>query len=177
MESLILQSLEKVPEEVLVVFLSESPDKRTIGYKTLSKLADVKKFSVEWENEVYQILSKKYWSYIEPQAIQTLIHLKGWDLQKSISEIDKLRITKEYISTQDINTVIIPEFEESIFVFIDTLLSKNKQKLFSEFQNLLSFSNMYALYQSILANLRVFLYIEFLKSQKKVIFFFLSIRI
>jgi len=88
-------------------------------------------------------------------------------LQKSISEIDKLRITKEYISTQDINTVIIPEFEESIFVFIDTLLSKNKQKLFSEFQNLLSFSNMYALYQSILANLRVFLYIEFLKSQKK----------
>ena len=167
MEKTILENIENTPEETLVVFLSENPDKRKTWFKQLSKLADVKNFSVSWEDEVFQILTKKYWNNIDSRALQRLIFIKGWDLQKSISEIEKLRITKDQISLQDIETILIPEFEESIFVFIDTLLSKNKQKIFSEFQNLLDFSNMYALYQSIIANLRVFLYIEFLKSQKK----------
>jgi hypothetical protein len=61
----------------------------------------------------------------------------------------------------------MPEFEESIFVFIDTLLQRDAVKIFSELNNLVTYSNLYAIYQSIVANLRVFLYIEFLKSQKK----------
>jgi hypothetical protein len=60
----------------------------------------------------------------------------------------------------------MPEFEESIFAFIDTLLQRDASKIFSELDNLINYSNLYAIYQSILANLRVFLYIEFLKSQK-----------
>ena len=166
-EKLILDSLPQVAEETLVVFLSENPDKRKTGYKQLSKIAEVKQFSVSWEDEVFTILSNKYKNIIDSRALQRLIFIKWWDLQKSISEIEKLSITLSKISLQDVETILIPEFEESIFVFIDTLLTKNKKKIFSEFQNLLDFSNMYALYQSILANLRVFLYIEFLKSQKK----------
>jgi DNA polymerase III delta subunit len=88
-------------------------------------------------------------------------------MQKAQHEIDKLSITKEFIFLKDIETYIIPEFEESIFVFIDTILAKDTQKIFSEFRNLLDFSNLYALYQSLIANLRIFVYIEYLKSQKK----------
>jgi hypothetical protein len=61
---------------------------------------------------------------------------------------------------------IIPEFEESIFVFIDTLLQRDAAKIFSELDNLITYSNLYTIYQSIVANLRVFLYIELLKSKK-----------
>ena len=187
-EKLLLEILEQIPEETLVVFLAVSPDKRKASYKTLSKLAEVKEFSLAWEDQVIWILQKKYWEIIEYPALQRLVHYKWWDLQKSISEVEKLQTHnsnsdfphttplstlspkerwKTKITIQDIEKNIIPEFEESIFVFIDTLLMKNPKKIFSEFQNLLNFSNFYAVYQSIIANLRVFLYIELLKSQKK----------
>ncbi|MDA9128906.1 hypothetical protein N9J72_00320 [Candidatus Gracilibacteria bacterium] len=202
-EKLILDSLKNIPEETLVVFLAVSPDKRKVSYKTLSKLAEVKEFSTAGEDQVIHILQKKYGDTIDYVALQKLVHYKGGDLQKSISEIEKLSLHKlplsilsgvergnrigspfplggeriqdrgivgkaaNKISLQDIEQNIIPEFEESIFVFIDTLLAKNKKQIFSEFENLLNFSNFYAVYQSIIANLRVFVYIEFLKSQKK----------
>ena len=60
----------------------------------------------------------------------------------------------------------MPEFEESIFVFIDTLLQRDARKIFIELKNLIEFSNLYAIYQSIIANLRIFLYIEYLKHKK-----------
>ena len=76
METLILETLEKIPEDTLVVFLSENPDKRTLAYKTLSKKAEVKDFSLSGEDAVYQHLSKKYHSLIEAPALQRLIYLK-----------------------------------------------------------------------------------------------------
>ncbi len=177
-EKTILASLEDIPEETLVVFASLSPDKRKVWYKTLSKLAEVKEFSTQGEDQVIQILQNKYSETIDHNALRQLVFYKWWDLQKSISEIEKLQVTphsilsweerwNSKISKEDIETHIIPEFEESIFVFIDTLLTKNSKKIFSEFENLLNFSNFYAVYQSIIANLRVFLYIEHLKSQEK----------
>lgn len=167
LESYILDSLEQIPEDVLLVFLSVNPDKRKTWFKKLSKVAEVKNFSVSSESEVFDLLQKKYQNKIDSNALNRLIFIKWGDLQKSISEIEKLSITKDKIALQDVEEVLIPEFEESIFAFIDTLLKKDTRKIFSEFENLLSFSNLYALYQSILANLRVFLYIELLKSQKK----------
>ncbi len=166
-ENSILENLDKIPEETLVVFLSENPDKRKTAYKKLLRFAETRLFSVSWEKDVLRILSQRYSWKIDIQALLKLIYLKGWNLQKSISEIEKLLITNKKISSSSVEAYIVAEFEESIFVFIDTLLNKNKKKIFSEFQNLLNFSNFYALYQSILANLRVFLYIEFLKIQKK----------
>lgn len=167
LELFILQLLPKIPEDTLVVFLSENPDKRTLAYKELSKIAEVKSFSLEGEDAVYQYLTQRYGSIIESLALRKLIFIKGGHVQKCISDIEKLSLTLNYITLQVIETHIMPEFEESIFVFIDTILSKNPQKIVQEFRNLLEFSNLYTLYQSLLANLRVFLYIEYLKSQKK----------
>lgn len=166
-ENIILNALENIPEEVLVVFLSDNPDKRKIWYKTLAKLAEIKNFVISGEDEVYHILSQKYWDIIDSGSLKTLIFMKAWDLQKTIWEIEKLLVTCSKITAQDIQDNVMPEFEQSIFIFIDTILSKNSSKIFKEFENLLQYSNMYALYQSIIANLRVFLYIELLKSQKK----------
>lgn len=165
-ETILLEYLPKVPEDTLVVFLSENPDKRTSGYKELSKIAEIKNFSLEGEDGVFQYLSQKY-KNIDSEALRKLIFFKGGDMQKSQSELEKLSITREAITLKDIEALIIPEFEESIFVFIDTILAKDSKKIFSEFRNLLEFSNLYALYQSIIANLRLFVYIEYLKSQKK----------
>lgn len=166
-EKIIIETLENIPEETLVVFLSVSPDKRKTSYKTLSKLSEIKEFSSSGEGDTIQILQKSYSDVIDYRALKLLVMLKWGDLQKSISEIEKLKILKNKIELIDIESHTTPEFEESIFVFIDTLLSKNPKKIFSDFHNLLSFSNFYSVYQSVIANLRVFLYIELLKSQKK----------
>ena len=45
LEKTILENIEKIPEDILVVFLSENPDKRKTAYKKLSKLAEVKLYN------------------------------------------------------------------------------------------------------------------------------------
>jgi len=178
LEDQILSILPEIPDEVLLVCSSHNPDKRKKWWKTLSKLASVKEFNINWEDEVFQILSNRYKAIVEPNALRRLILLKWGDLQKSISEIEKLLIAPlvtlsnedrgDYkIISSDIDSYIMAEFEESIFAFIDTILNRNGKKIFSELSNLINSSNLYAVYQSIIANLRVFLYIELLKSQKK----------
>lgn len=177
-ETQILTIIDDIPEEVLVLFISHNPDKRKSGFKQVKKIAEVKEFNISSDDETFQILLQKYRAQIEPDALKRLVFLKWGDLQKSISEIEKLLITplsslsweerwNNIITSQDVNNHIVPEFEESIFVFIDTLLSRDARKIFKELGNLIDFSNLYAIYQSIIANLRVFLYIEYLKSQKK----------
>jgi len=167
MESTILESIKNISDELIIVFSSLNPDKRKSGYKTLSKLAEVKDFQIQNEDQSFLILEKKYQWKIEHNAMRKIIALKGNNLQKCIHEIDKILILKSTVTLKDIQNHITPEFEESIFVFIDTLLTKNSQKIFSEFRNILWYSNIYAVYQSILTNIRVFLYIELLKHQKK----------
>lgn len=166
MEALILENLKYVPAETLVVFLSENPDKRTLSFKEVSKIADIKDFSLEWNEALFQFFSKKY-PQIDTDALLELIRMKAGNMQKIQNDLEKLSITLSHIHKNDVETIIIPEFEESIFVFIDTLLLKEKKKVLKEFRNLLEFSNIYALYQSIIANLRVYLYIEYLKNEKK----------
>jgi DNA polymerase III delta subunit len=167
LEAKILSTLDSLPDEVLVVFSSVNPDKRKAGFKQLKKVAQVKEFNIAWEDEVFSILSKKHGKHIDGNTLRRLIFLKWGDLHKSQWEIEKLRITRDQITAQDLQSHIMPEFEESIFVFIDTLLQRDANKIFSELHNLIAYSNLYAIYQSIIANIRVFLYIEFLKSQKK----------
>lgn len=178
LEEQIISLITEIPDEVLLVFSSVNPDKRKKWWKQIHKIAKVTEFNIDWEDQVYSILSQKYRWDIEPNALRRLITLKWWSLQKSISEIEKLlisplnQLTKDdrgdyKIISADVDSYILPEFEESIFVFIDTLLQRNGKKIFSELSNLIDNSNLYAVYQSIIANLRVFLYIEFLKSQKK----------
>ncbi len=166
-ESFILESLPKAGEEIIIVFLSENPDKRKAWYKSLSKLAEVKEFSLANDEDVSAYLRNKYKNCIDANALSKVNYLKGWDLHKCISEIDKLLINHEHISLGLVNENIIAEYEQSIFVFIDTLLSKNKKNIFIDLENLFHFSDVYAVYQSILANIRIFLYIEYLKSQRK----------
>jgi len=178
LEEQIISLIPDIPDEVLLVFSSINPDKRKKWWKAIQAAAKIQEFSISGEDEVFQILNRKYKSQIEPTALRRLISLKWWSLQKCISEIEKLLISPlstfwkddrgDYnIISSDIDSYISPEFEESIFVFIDTILNRNWKSLFSDLKILIDASNLYGVYQSIIANLRVFLYIEFLKSQKK----------
>lgn len=163
----ILSHIDETPEDTILVIMVENPDKRKSHYKKLAKTATLKEFISENEGIIFQTLQSRYTSKINSEALKYLITLKWGNIEKCIGEIEKLLILYPTIEKHHVETYITAEYEESIFVFIDALIAKNPKKIFSDFQTLLNHSNIYSLYHSILANLRVFLYISFLQSKGK----------
>jgi hypothetical protein len=60
-----LSSLPNAGDEIFIVFLSENPDKRKIGYKSLASMAEVKQFSLFCDEDVSGFLRKKFTSQID----------------------------------------------------------------------------------------------------------------
>lgn len=71
-----------------------------------------------------------------------------------ISEIQKLLISRDTISMDDIREHVMPELEESIFQCIDDILSLRMSAAIAKIDVMLQQSNMYGLYNNLLANLR-----------------------
>ena len=166
-ESLILKMLPHIPEENIVIFSSLNPDKRGVSYKKIIEYAKVTELSIKNIEDTKALLSKKYEENISMQNISKILLLKWNNYEKTLWEIEKLLLTRNYIEQNDIEKHISPEFEESIFVFIDSILEKNPKRILRELQNILQFTNFYAFYQSLLANIRIFVFIEYFKSYKK----------
>jgi hypothetical protein len=89
--------LDKIPENNIILFNIVNPDKRSKFYKDLVKISEVKDYSIENTSDIYKIISKKYWSKISTNWINTIIKYKSWNLSKIISEIEKLLIIFEHI--------------------------------------------------------------------------------
>ena len=156
--------LDKIPDENIVVFSSINPDKRSKFYKLLRNSAEIKEFNSQSSDELKQILLNKFWDSISYDAIDTIINYKWSNLTKIISELEKLFVTKSFISREDIERNIVPELEESIFLFIDDLLNLNLKSTLKRMDIILEQTNIYAFYNSLLSNLRVQVFIWKLKS-------------
>lgn len=155
--------LNKIPENNIILIYQVNPDKRSKIYKKLKEISQVKEFNIKDESDISNIIQKKYSNKISNQAITSIIKYKAWNIDKIISEINKILITKEYIEITDITQNIIPELEESIFQIIDSLLNLNKIETIDKINNILNYTNIYAFYNNLLANLRTNIYILKLK--------------
>ena len=158
--------LEKIPESNIVIFSSANPDKRSKFFKNLKKKATkVEEFNTSGESDLYSIISKKYWNKIDNSAINLLIRYKWWNLEKVISEIEKLLILNDKVTDKLIKDNIFPELEESIFQLVDDIMNENISNSISKIEIILSQTSVYAFYNNLLANLRVLVYIKNLKSK------------
>jgi len=166
-EQFLIKIFNKIPELNIVLFSQTNPDKRTKLFKTLKKEAEVKEFNTKDNSDLYSIISKKYLNKIWRDAINLIIKYKSWDLVKIVSEIDKLLITLDIIQTKDITNNIAPELEESIFQVIDDILNRNITSAISKIDIILNDTNIYALYNNLIANLRTSVYILKLKNLGK----------
>ena len=115
---------------------------------------------------MFNTVQKKYGSIIDNEALRLLIRYKNNNLQKTISEIEKLHITKTSICKQDIENHVSMELEESIFQLIDLFLKKDKSAAIRSLRIISESTNMYALFNSMLANIRTSVYISQLKQLK-----------
>ncbi len=155
----IIKNAWNIPDENIVVLNSLKPDKRSKSYKEINKLAELKEFNTQSESDIENIILNKYNWKIDNQAASLLVKYKWWDILKVISEIDKLLITCNSITVNIIKESIMPELEESIFLFIDDLLQKNITWALSKMKIILNDTNVYAFYNNLLANLRTNFYI------------------
>lgn len=166
-EEYILTILDKIPDSNIILFSSSSVDKRSKIYKTIKELWKINEFNKTDLWNIPKIISDKYWDIITRDWINDLIRYKWWNLNKIISEIDKLLLTIPKIKSIDIKDNIVPELEESVFIIIDLIISwNNKNKILDSINVLLNDINIYALYNTLVSNLRFYVYIWKLKSLK-----------
>lgn len=163
-EEYIMSLLSKIPENNIILFSSISPDKRWKLYKEIKKIWEIKEFNSLWEDDISFKLKQLYWNKIHYDAIKEIIRYKWWHIDKIIPEVDKLLITKDFISKSDIVENIYPELEESIFILIDTILSNNLVDSIKKMDIILDSVNFYAFYNNLLSNLRTTIYISKFKS-------------
>ena len=163
--NIIINNLEKIPENNIVSFVSINADKRSKLYKLLNSKCTKKEFNINNEIELWSFIEKKYWSKISKGAINKIIRYKSWNLNKIINELDKLLITFNYINESEIVNNIVPELEESIFHVIDSILNLNKVLSIRDINIILNNVNIYLFYNNLLANLRINIYIYKLKKE------------
>lgn len=155
--------LEKIPEENNVIFTSNSLQERSKLYKKISEFWEIKKFELKNNLDTKTYIRKKYQDKIESLAIDKIMAYKSYNLQKIINELDKLFITKDFVSQKDIEEFIVPEFEETVFAFVDKLLTKNKSGALIDLDIILENTDIYGFYNMMIWNLRNYIYISFLK--------------
>jgi len=164
-QATILWLLDKIPDDNIVLFSASSPDKRSKFYKALVKYADkVEEFNTGSDDDISRVISTSHNGKISRGAINTLVRYKWWNLEKSMQEIEKLLITEDFIEEATIKKHISPELDESIFTLIDNLMNLRSKELFSGMETILENTNMYLFYNSLIANLRVNMYIYYLKN-------------
>lgn len=158
--------LEDIPDDNIVIFSSYSPDKRSTFYKKLKKLAvKVEEFDTNYDYELLQIINSKYWNKITNSSINLLIRYKSGNLDKIISEIDKLLILNDNISDQLIKENIFPELEESIFQVIDDIMNLNILESIKKINTTLLQTTVYEFYNNLISNLRTVVFISILKDK------------
>jgi DNA polymerase III delta subunit len=156
--------LENIPNDNIVIFSSYSPDKRSKFYKKLKKTATkVEEFNVSQDSDLFQIINSKYWDKITSSAISLLIRYKSGNLDKIISEINKLLILNNKINDETVRENIFPELEESIFQLIDDISDIKIFEAINKLNIILSQVSVYGFYNNLISNLRVIVFIKNLK--------------
>ncbi len=159
----LIWTFSKIPESNIIVFSSLNLSEKSLLYKKFQEFWEVKRFDVKNTYETKSFLQKKYSWFIDDKAIDKIISFKSNNLSKIINELDKLFITKSSINEKDIISLIVPELEETIFVFVDRVLNLDKKNIFKDLDIILETVDIYAFYNMFLWNLRTAIYISFFK--------------
>ncbi len=131
--------LDMVSESTILVFIDNKPDKRSVVYKTLSKLKNAKQFNylsqpqlMAWvKKQVEQVGGK-----IDNRTISVLIENVGFDQWQLSSEIQKLVSYSQSVTVEAINELVVANVEYSVFTMIDALSKKQIGKAIGLYQQL-----------------------------------------
>lgn len=164
-DSKIIDCLENIPDNNFVLFIQESPDKRKLLYKKILEIATIKDFPNLDEYGIKSYI-KESLPWIQSDAIEKLMLYKNNNIEKIEQEIEKLSLYKQdsIISTDNIETYVLPEIESSIFIFLDRLLELNYDKAIINLEQILLSAKIEPTFAWIMTNLRKYLYTIYFKN-------------
>jgi len=126
----------KIPQDNLLVFVSNKPDKRSKFFKFLKGNANIKEFKFLSDGELRKYIKSNFVDIeIQDDAVDYLINKVGNELYRVSSEIDKLKM---YCKQNDLHVVdanMIEDItfgftEKDVFKFLKIML-KDKDRAFN----------------------------------------------
>lgn len=154
-----LEIFSRMNSENIVVFNNSKADKRSKIYKKIKEIWEIKDFVIENEEDLKKKLEQIYNGKVSPQVISKMIELKWLQFANIVWELDKILIVKDFVDMWDIKD-ISRDMEENIFEIINLLLACESKKSILKLRELSSqLDNPYLLYNSLVANLRIYFYI------------------
>ncbi len=120
--------LNKIPEEVRLVLIESSPDKRTKTYKALQKAAEIKELKElsEFEATKWVIaFANRQGKTISQNEASYLVDKVGFDQWQLRHAVEKLLLVDD-TSKNRINELIEPTPQANVFVLIDAALQGRK---------------------------------------------------
>lgn len=107
----------KIPEDNLVVFVSNKPDKRSRFFKFLKANANIREFKVLKDFEVKWFIKKELWNIkITDEALNLFVYKVWTNLYRVKSELDKLKL---YCETKNIDQISDKLITEIVFGIVE----------------------------------------------------------
>lgn len=158
-----LNNIEKVDSENIIIFNSNSVDKRSKLYKLITKIWEIKDFSIENQNDLEKKIIEIYNWKLDLNILRKIIDKKWVNFNLIKNEIDKILITKESLSLNDIEN-FSQDVESNIFDIINLTLNLDIKNALTKLNELnLFLDKPYLLYNMLVSNFRIYFYIFKLK--------------
>ena len=136
--------LENIDEDVVVVIIEESVDKRLTSYKSISKIAEVCEFKTldrrAMTTYVYDLL-KRYKLNLTFDVADYFVEVCGLDKNNNINEIKKLVIYLEpgdNITKKIIDKICSKTLNAKIFDVLNKIVNKEKEEGIKLLDNILA---------------------------------------
>ena len=132
--------IEAVSDSTNAVVIDSKPDKRSVYFKTMSKLKNAKYFGaltsqqlVSWiRNRTTELGGK-----IDNTAVSLLIDKVGNDQWQLDQELQKLTNFDLNISKQNIEQLVVTNLNQSAFMMIDAIVRKDIKRAAEIYENLM----------------------------------------
>jgi DNA polymerase III delta subunit len=132
--SLLGDQLDRVSDDVHLVLVEPSADKRTATYKRLQKVATVRNFAAWTERDVskaetwVEVQAAKLGLKLDKKSVQILVRRVGVDQWQLYHALEKLAVL-DHVDTAIIESTIEAQSSENVFELLDASLSGNTHKV------------------------------------------------
>ncbi len=126
------------PNNILIISCTKGDSKKNV-VKLLKKTCQC----INMDIDLTKFVKEKFSGYkINMATINYLLENTGTDLDRINNEIDKLlelKFDEKEITNKDIDLIVIKKIDNNIFNLIDAIITKNKEKSLSIYNNMVNY--------------------------------------
>ena len=152
------------PDNILIISCSKLD-----GKKNIAKLVKDKCNIVQMDLDVNKYIKKRGAGYkIDTDTINYFLLNTGNDLSRITNELDKLLMYKDEtkeITKKDVDLIVIKKIDTNIFELIDAIISKNKKKSLSIYQEMINYGeDIFKIFVSLANQIRLIYQVKTLRN-------------